>query len=131
MPTEEEIIRKWENRALMRQQSSWILLGLLPGLLALPLWWDWVPLPNFGISPQGPPRVIPRKNAAFLVPNLALVLWQAYCSARLAMTRRERSVLGDIWRSISLFLVFTAVNWVIFVGVFFASCTVYIKLTGP
>ena len=127
---EEEITWRWEDCILMRRRSNWIWLSFIPGLLAVPLWWDDVPLPNFG-SPQGPPRVIPWDNPGFVLPNLALVLWLAYCSIRLAQTRRERSVLGDIWRSIALFLLFAAVNWVIFAGLFFASCTVMLKLGGP
>lgn len=131
MSTEEEMIREMEDRILMRRQSKWIWMGLLPGLLAVPLWWDFPPLPNIGgISPQGPPTVIPWDNAAFLLSNLALVLWLAYCSIRLVQTRREGSVLWGVGLSIALFLLFAAVNAVIFVGLFFASCAVIVKLHG-
>lgn len=120
------------ERHILRRQSNWILLALLPGLLAVPLWWDWVPVAKFfDFPPQGPPRVIPWDNAAFLLPNLALVIWLAYCSIRLVLTRREGTVLGGIGLSIALFLLFAAVNAVIFVALYFASCTVRIKFSGP
>ena len=69
---EEEITWRWEDCILMRRRSFWIWMGLIPGLLAVPLWWKIFPElldlgPKFGISPVGPPPKIHWDNAAFLL----------------------------------------------------------------
>jgi hypothetical protein len=131
--SDDDLLREMEHYTLrLRKRRVWLWMSLLPGPLAVPLWWDWVPVDKFfGFSQYGPPRVIRWDNAAFLVSNLALVLWLAWCSIRLMLTRREGTVLGGIGLSIALFLLFAAVNAVIFVGLYFASCTVMIKFSGP
>ena len=105
--------------AVRRPRRYWIWMGLMPGLLAVPLCWMILLL--------GDKLLRPWQNL-LMVAQLGMVLWVGYCSLQLVKTRREASLPERIGLGIGLFLLFGVVNVATFYALFLASCAVVVVL---